>query len=289
MQLALIGVGLIGGSAALAMKQKGIFTAVRGFDLSAESLQKALSMGVIDVACGNIEEAVRGADAVLVAVPVLAMKACFEALAPALSEHAYITDVGSTRCGVIAAARAALGEKFANYAPVHPIAGGEMPGVEFAREDLFEDARAISTPAQGMSDAAVGFWEKVWEKVGSIVVRLTPEDHDLTFAQVSHLPHLLSYVMVKSILREEDYDRRLSFAGAGFRDFTRIAASSPRMWTDICMANREAVLDALTAFESDLASAHELVQRGNAKELYALFERASQARRHLFEHRNRGK
>ena len=242
MQLALIGVGLIGGSAAWARKKAGVFDSVAACDLRMENVEKAVKIGIVDKAAANIEEAVENADAVMLAVPVLAMDKVFAEAGKYVKDSAVITDVGSCRQSVIRAAKAGLGEKFANYAPVHPIAGGEMPGVEYADSRLFEGAKAISTPEFGMSQKAVDFWEKAWKSVGSNVMRMSPAEHDTVFAEVSHVPHILSFVMVDSLLYGDDFDRRLSFAGAGFRDFTRIAASSSRMWSDICMANKDAIL-----------------------------------------------
>lgn len=282
MQLTLIGAGLIGGSAAWAMKKAGVVDRVHVYDLSRASAERACEMGIAEAAFDTAESALVGADCVMSAVPVLAMKEVFATIGRAAPAGAWITDVGSVRTAVIEAAREALGERFSHYAPVHPIAGGEMPGVEYARPDLFRGARAISTPAEGMSAEAVVFWEKAWAAVGSVVVRMTAPEHDEIFASVSHLPHVLSYAMVDSILQAGSAEKKLSFAGAGFRDFTRIAASSPRMWTDICLANREAILEAMQAFENDLQHLRTLIESRNAEGLMEVFGRASQARRRLF-------
>lgn len=282
MQLTLIGAGLIGGSAAWAMKKAGIVDRVHVYDLSRASAERACAMGIADAAFETPELALEGAGCVMSAVPVLAMSEVFAAIRRAAPENAYITDVGSVRSAVIDAAREALGERFSYYAPVHPIAGGEMPGIEYARSDLFVGARAISTPVDGMKKKAVDFWEEAWKASGSVVVRMTPAEHDEIFASVSHLPHVLSYAMVDSILQTGCADKKLAFAGAGFRDFTRIAASSPRMWTDICLANRDAILEAMRAFEKDLAHFRGLIESRDAEGLMEVFGRASQARRGLF-------
>ena len=282
MQLTLIGSGLIGGSAAWAMKKASVVSRVHVYDVAADSARQACAMGAADAAFESIDEALEGADCIMSAVPVQAMSGVFAAVGRAAPERAWITDVGSTRRSVIAAARAALGERFSHYAPVHPIAGGEMPGVAYARPDLFAGARAISTPQEGMSPQAVEFWERAWSAVGAVVVRMSAREHDEVFASVSHLPHVLSYAMVDSILQAGKADKKLAFAGAGFRDFTRIAASSPRMWTDICLANRDCILEAMDAFEADLRHLRGLIESGDDAGLMEVFGRASRARRRLF-------
>lgn len=281
MRFALIGTGLIGASAAWAMKKKGVVETVAAFDLSETSTQKAVEMGIADVACSTLEECVRDADCVMVAVPVLAIENVMAQIAPVLKDGVFITDVGSVRGVVVEGARRALGSKFANYAPVHPIAGGEMPGVDYADSDLFVGAKVISTPIEETSEHAVRFWEEAWQRIGGVLERMTPQEHDAVFASVSHLPHLLSYAMVDSILNTGNAERKLSLAGAGFRDFTRIAASSPEMWVDIFRANKQAVLDALTYFEKDLALLRNAIENDDVEVERALFARASQTRRRI--------
>lgn len=284
MRLALIGVGLIGASAAWAMKRGGVFETVSAFDLSAQSARKAVEMGIADMAADTLEACVQGADAVLVAVPVLAIEKVMAQIEPFLEDETLVTDVGSVRGVVIEGARRALKEKFVNYAPVHPIAGGEMPGVDYADADLFAGAKAISTPVADIDDHAVQFWENAWKTAGSDLLRMTPEEHDAVFASVSHLPHLLSYAMVDSILNTGSAERKLSLAGAGFRDFTRIAASSPEMWVDIFRANKKAVLEALSYFEKDLALLRQAVENDEVEVTRAIFARAAEARRRIAPH-----
>ena len=276
MRLALIGTGLIGASAAWAMKQKGVVDTVAAFDLSPESTRKSLQMGIADEACATLEACVQGADCVMVAVPVLAIEKVMAQCEPFLGEETLVTDVGSVRGAVIEGARRALKGKFANYAPVHPIAG-----VDYARSDLFAGAKAISTPAEGMHEHAVQFWEQAWKAIGCELLRMTPAEHDAVFASVSHLPHLLSYAMVDSILNTGSAERKLSLAGAGFRDFTRIAASSPEMWVDIFRANKEAVLEALDYFEQNLKLLRTAIENDEQDVVRSLFARAAQARRRI--------
>ena len=284
MRLALIGVGLIGASAAWAMKRGGVFDTVSAFDLSTKSVRKAVDMGIADAASSTLQECVQGADAVLVAVPVLAIEKVMAQIEPFLGDDTLITDVGSVRGVVIDGARRVLKEKFVNYAPVHPIAGGEMPGVDYADADLFVGAKAISTPVDGIGERAVRFWEEAWKTAGSDLLRMTPEEHDAVFASVSHLPHLLSYAMVDSILNTGSAERKLSLAGAGFRDFTRIAASSPEMWVDIFRANKKAVLEALSYFEKDLALLRRAVENDEVEVTRSVFARAADARRRIAPH-----
>ena len=279
MRLALIGTGLIGGSAAWAMTKAGIFSAVTACDVSAEAAAKAVSMGIADRAEASVASAVADADAVMVAVPVLAMKSVFAEVAQAARPRVFITDVGSVRGRVIAEAQVALGGHYADYAPVHPIAGGEMPGVDYADAALFVGARAISTPAAGMSREAVAFWENAWRAAGSTVHRMTPEQHDAIFAAVSHVPHVLAYAMVDAMEKAPDAETKFDFVGAGFRDFTRIAASSPAMWRDICLANRDAILASIDRFEEELAILKKAVAEGDAREMTEIFTRASTRRR----------
>lgn len=277
--LALVGTGLIGGSAAWAMRRAGVFERVIACDLSLASAQKACEIGFADLATTSVEEAVRQADAVMVAVPVLAMGKVFETIARFLRPGTLITDVGSSRGSVIAAAQKAFGGHVTHYVPLHPIAGGEMPGIEYASPDLFQGCRTILTPHEKMDSAARDFWVSAWEKAGSRIVTMTPAEHDEIFAYVSHLPHVLAYTLVDAMAKTSDASRKFSLVGAGFRDFTRIAASSPAMWRDICIANRDALLKTLGEFEAELALVRKCIETGNTEELTEIFERASAARR----------
>ncbi len=284
MRFALIGTGLIGASAAWAMKNKGVVDTVAAFDLSEKSTRKAVEMGIADEACSTLEDCVCNADCVMVAVPVLAIENVMAQIAPMIGSETLLTDVGSVRGAVIEGARRVLGDKFANYAPLHPIAGGEMPGVDYADSELFVGAKVISTPLPETSQRAVNFWEQAWQSIGGVIERMTPQEHDAVFASVSHLPHLLSYAMVDSILNTGSAERKLSLAGAGFRDFTRIAASSPEMWVDIFRANKQAVLEALTYFEKDLSVLRKAIENDDIEVERELFTRAANARRRIAAH-----
>lgn len=287
MKLALIGVGLIGGSLAAALRAAHRVEAVRGFDTDPAALAQALRMGIIDAAAESIEDATSGADLVVIATPVGAAGEVMRAVAKslgALDSKAILTDVGSTKGSVIAAARAALGAKVARFVPAHPIAGGELNGVSHAGADLFKGKLLVTTPLVETDPVALATVEDMWRAVGAWVERLDPDDHDAIFAAVSHLPHVLAFALVAQIADAPDAERKLQHAGAGFRDFTRIAAASPAMWRDVCLANREAISSELAQYSAALARIQQALGACDSAALETLFARASQARR---QHRSR--
>jgi prephenate dehydrogenase len=283
MRLALIGVGLIGGSAALAFRAAGVVDTVCGYDADAVALRRALDLRVLDRAADGIADAVADADVILLAVPVGAMLQVLVQVGATAPAHAIITDVGSTKSSVIDAARAGLGAtsslSMRRFVPAHPIAGGELPGVEHASVSLFRGKRLITTPVEETHAQALEQVERLWQAVGAQVSRMTPGEHDRIFAAVSHLPHLLAFALVAQIASEDDGIRKLGFAGAGFRDFTRIAASSPTMWRDIALANRVALSDELMRHRALLDRLQDAVDVGDAAELDRVFTLASEARR----------
>ena len=283
MRLALIGVGLIGGSAALAFRSAGAVSTVCGYDTDAAALRRALDLGVLDREATSVADAVAEAELILVAVPVGAMGSVLAQVGAAAPAHAIITDVGSTKSSVIAAARAALGAtssfSMRRFVPAHPIAGGELPGVEHASAALFRGKRLITTPVDETHAQALERVEQLWQAAGARVSRMQPDEHDRIFAAVSHLPHLLAFALVAQIASEADGSRKLGFAGAGFRDFTRIAASSPTMWRDISLANRTALSEELARHRALLDRLQRAVDAGDAAELDRVFTLASEARR----------
>jgi len=282
-KLALIGVGLIGGSAAAAWRSDGAVGSVTGFDVDSAAAERGRARGVIDAVAGSIAEAVSGADLVLVAVPVLSMRGVFDEIALHCPTHAVVTDVGSTKLSVIDAAHAAFAasssSSMARFVPGHPIAGRELPGVDFADAQLFRNKLVITTPASQTNAEAVALVESLWQSAGARVVRMDPAEHDRIFAAVSHLPHLLAFGLVASIASEADGDRKLEFAGAGFRDFTRIAASSPVMWRDVCMANRGTLSVELQRYRDLLDQLQHAIDAGDSGFLERTFALASDARR----------
>lgn len=283
MKVALIGVGLIGGSAAAAWRTSGGVQHVTGYDLDASASERGLARGVLDATATTIAAAVAAADLVLVAVPVLAMGAVFAEIAKHVPAHAVITDVGSTKSSVLDAARTGLGTgssfSFRRFVPGHPIAGRELPGVEHASAQLFRGKLVITTPTAETNNEAAALVESLWQRAGARVVRMDAADHDRIFAAVSHLPHLLAFGLVAAIASDADGDRKLEFAGAGFRDFTRIAASSPAMWRDVCLANRATLGLELQRYRDLLEQLQRAVDSGDATFLERTFALASDARR----------
>lgn len=281
MKLALIGVGMIGGSVAAALKRAGAIERAVGFDADAQAARRGVALGVLDAAAASVEEAVREADLVVLAVPVGAMRQIMAAAAKALPAHAIVTDVGSTKRSVIEAARAALAapSSMPRFVPGHPIAGRERPGVEHADAELFRGRLYICTPVAETDAQARACVESLWRRIGAQVVTMDPDEHDRVFAAVSHLPHLLAFALVARIAAEPDGERKLGFAGAGFRDFTRIAASSPAMWRDVCLANRAALGEELRGYRALLDELQRAVDAGDAATLEATFDLASRTRR----------
>lgn len=279
MKLALVGVGLIGGSFAAALRASGDVDHVVGFDLDPEALSKGLAAGILDHAAGNLAGAVAAADLVVLAVPVGAMRAALATIAPHLPPGALVTDVGSTKVSVIEDAQATLGDAIRRFVPAHPIAGGERPGVEHADPRLFRERLAITTPVADTDQEALAAVERLWRSVGARIERLTPEAHDRIFAAVSHLPHVLAFALVEMIARSADADAKFAHAGAGFRDFTRIAASSPQMWRDVCLANRAALVSELNTYRESLAALQDAIDRADGAALEQLFQAAAVARR----------
>jgi prephenate dehydrogenase len=279
MKLALIGVGLIGGSFALALRAAREVDAVAGFDVDARALAIGMERGVLTRQATSLMEAVCDADLVVVATPVGAMREALAAMAPGLAPAAVITDVGSTKQSVIDAACAALGDRVSRFVPSHPIAGGERPGVSHAHPGLFAGRLAITTPTPQTDAVALQQVERLWRAVGAQVERLSPMDHDRIFAAVSHLPHVLAFALVDMIARSPDAAACFTHAGAGFRDFTRIAASSPAMWRDVCLANREPLLAQLASYRTQLAELEAAIAVADGEALHRLFDSAAQARR----------
>lgn len=277
-RLALIGCGLMGGSFALALRQAGLVQTIAGFSASEKTRQRALQLGVIDQACASVAEAVQGADLVLLAVPVGAMHSSFAAMRDALQPHALLMDVGSTKCDVIAAAQATLGERLPCLVPAHPIAGKEVAGIEHAESTLYQDRRTILTPLASTTLQRLNKAHAVWTAVGSHVSTMDPEAHDATFAAVSHLPHLLAFAAVNALMAQPQAATFLDMAGPGFRDFSRIAASEPAVWRDILSANRAEVLTQLAHFRNALDQFESTLQSDDTAALHRLIAQASQVR-----------
>jgi len=273
-RVAVIGVGLIGGSFALALKSANACGRVVGIGRGAANLRLALDRGLID----SIGADASDADLVLVATPVAQFPQVLSSLAPRLKPSAIVTDAGSTKRDVVAAARAALGAKISQFVPAHPIAGAEKSGAAAASADLFRGKRVVLTPLPENSTASLEAIEAAWSACGARVGRMSPEEHDAVFAAVSHLPHLLAYALVHEFAGRGNSAQLFGYAAGGFRDFTRIASSHPEMWRDICVANREPLLAELDRFADKLRALRPLLERGDGAALEKLFAEARAAR-----------
>ena len=273
-RVAVIGVGLIGGSFALALKKARRCGHVVGIGRSAANLQVAKDRGIIDSVAAQAGDA----DLVLVATPVAQFPAVLAALAPQLKPAAIVMDAGSTKRDVVAAARAALGAKIAQFVPAHPIAGAERSGAAAASADLFRGKRVVLAPLPENPAASLAAAEAAWTACGARVTRMSAEEHDAVFAAVSHLPHLLAYALVHEFAGRGNSAQLFGYAAGGFRDFTRIASSHPEMWRDICVANREPLLAELDRYAAKLRALRPLLERGDGAALEKLFAEARAAR-----------
>jgi len=275
--LAVIGVGLIGGSAARALKQAGAVDRVTGIGRSRERLAEAVELGVVDAVSTDFEAAGE-ADVVLVCVPMGAYTGVLSAIAPGLSPRTIVTDAGSTKQHAMLEARRCLPDP-GRFVPAHPIAGAEHSGVAASRADLFRDHLCVLTPDAATDADAVATVRDMWSICGCRVEQMSAEEHDDFLAAVSHLPHVLAYALVNAVNREADGRRDpFRFAAGGFRDFTRIASSSPAMWRDIVMSNGKAILAKLDRLEEELAAVREALESGDAERIAAMFASAKEAR-----------
>jgi len=275
-RIVVFGVGLIGGSFALALKQAGVVKRVIGVGRRAETLQRAHALGMID-AIGDLSS-VAGADLVLIAAPVAQTETLLREMQPHLQGGTVVTDAGSTKSDVVGAARVALGEKIAQFVPGHPIAGREQNGPEAALADLYRGKKVVLTALPENSSDSIALVAGAWQHCGALIHYLSPEEHDAVFAAVSHLPHLLAYALVGDIASRDNADRLFQYAASGFRDFTRIAGSSPEMWRDISLANRQALLAELDAYTEQLSSLRTMLLSADGAALEHVYARAQSAR-----------
>jgi prephenate dehydrogenase len=275
-RLALVGTGLIGGSFALALKAAGAVGEVLGVGRNPATLDRARELGIIDCAA-RFEDAAQ-ADVILLALPVQATESALIQLAPHLKPGTIVTDAGSTKANVVAAARAALGERFRDFVPGHPIAGSEHSGPAAARADLYRGKKCVLTPAPETRPDAVDRVRALWQAAGAEVGELDAAAHDRIFAAVSHLPHLAAFALVDELAQRPDAEAFFRYAASGFRDFTRIAGSSPEMWRDIALANKTALIAEIDAYQRALAALRAALESGDAKALHDSFVRARSAR-----------
>ncbi|AQZ36197.1 bifunctional prephenate dehydrogenase/3-phosphoshikimate 1-carboxyvinyltransferase [Pseudomonas sp. LPH1] len=279
--MVVVGLGLIGGSFAKGLRERGLCREVVGVDLDAESRRLAVQLGVVDRCESDLAAACQGADVIQLAVPILAMEKVLAQLAALDLGNAVLTDVGSAKGNVVRAARLAFSGKAVRLVPGHPIAGSEQSGVEAANAELFRRHKVILTPCEHSDEAALALVEGLWRELGADVEAMEVEHHDQVLAATSHLPHLLAFTLVDSLAKRSENLEIFRYAAGGFRDFTRIAGSDPVMWHDIFLANREAVLRTLDTFRDDLDALRDAVDAGDGHQLLGVFTRARVAREHF--------
>jgi prephenate dehydrogenase len=277
-RLAIIGVGLIGGSLSLALKKAGLIDKVVGYSRTEEVRQQALELGIIDYAATSIADAVKDADVVFLAVPMGAMATVLSELAHYVKDDAIITDGGSAKALVVDVARDVLGDKFSQFVPGHPIAGTERSGPSAAFAELYRDHRVVLTPVAETNNDALEKVRAMWMATGAEVFDMEVKHHDVVLAATSHLPHVLAFNLVGMLAERDDCDEVLRYAAGGFRDFSRIASSDPLMWRDICLTNSDAILSLLEQYQQGLDQLKEAIKQQDGEHLITMFERAKQAR-----------
>jgi prephenate dehydrogenase len=277
-KIVIFGVGLIGGSFALALKKAGAVACVVGIGRSRASLERALELGIIDVIGDDLPAALAGADLVLIAAPVAQTEPILAAIAPHLQLATIVTDAGSTKADVVFGARRALKDKIGQFVPGHPIAGRESNGPDAAIVDLYQGKKTVLTPLPENAEFDVERVAAAWRLCGAIIHRLSAEQHDQVFASVSHLPHLLAFALVDQVAAAPNSALLFQYAASGFRDFTRIAGSSPEMWRDISLANRSALLEQLDVYQAQLTLLRVSLTESDGPALEAVFANAQRAR-----------
>jgi prephenate dehydrogenase len=286
-RLAIIGVGLIGGSLARALKRKKACGRVVGYGRDMANLQKAVDLKVIDEYSLTVASAVKDADVVVLATPLNTTEPLLKSMRGYLRNDVIITDVGSAKGSVVEAARKTLDKLFPRFVPAHPIAGREKSGVEASVANLFEDHRVILTPLPETSINALGLVREMWEFAGAEVIQLSVDQHDEILAATSHLPHMLAYALVDCLAGMQERDEIFRFAAGGFADFTRIASSNPQMWHDICFSNRKQLLKTLDLFDEYLDKIRVAIKQENSEELLKIFTRAKETRDRFTQMRNK--
>ncbi len=276
-RLAIVGVGLIGGSLAAALRECGAVGTVIGIGRSQATLDEAIRLGLIDHGFTDAATGVRSADLVVLAMPVGQTGRMLAAIAPGIGPATIVTDAGSTKSDVVAAAREHFAPHIRRFVPGHPIAGDEKSGPAAARANLYRGRNVVTTPLAETDPLAVERVEAMWRAAGAVIHRMTPQQHDDIFATVSHLPHLLAYALVAQVAQDPDHEQLFSYAASGFRDFTRIAGSHPEMWRDIALANREALLNRLDGYTAQVAQLRAALAAGDGEALEQTFSVAREA------------
>ncbi|WP_281645504.1 bifunctional prephenate dehydrogenase/3-phosphoshikimate 1-carboxyvinyltransferase [Parendozoicomonas sp. Alg238-R29] len=277
----IVGLGLIGGSLAAALKKRHVCREIIAWDRDPQSLILAKEKGITDSSADSLEAGVAAADIVVLAVPVLAMAEMVRAVATFNLAGKVVTDVGSCKQDVVVAARECFGDALAGFVPGHPIAGSEKSGITAAKADLYEAHKVIVTPLPENAVGASRLVRSLWESVGALVLEMEVEHHDQVLARTSHLPHLLAFSLVDTLAGDRDSQDIFRYAAGGFRDFTRIAASDPTMWHDVFVANRDALLEALDEFSQGLQHMYAAVEQGDSRAMTGIITRAKSAREHF--------
>ncbi|MCZ6668731.1 MAG: prephenate dehydrogenase/arogenate dehydrogenase family protein [Gammaproteobacteria bacterium] len=277
-RLAIVGVGLIGGSLALALKQADAVGHVAGCGRNQKNLDKAVQLGVIDSYEESISDAVKGADIVVLAVPLGAMQSVFVQIKDVIGDATVITDVGSAKQSVVDIASANLGPRIGQFVPGHPIAGTEKSGVEAGFASLYQNRRVILTPLDSTDPAAIATIDAMWRQCGASVEYLGVGHHDKVLAATSHLPHMLAYALVNYLSRLNDHEEIFNYAAGGFRDFTRIASSDPVMWRDVCISNGDALLTLIEGYKNELDQVSAAIRDADHEHLLQLFGKAKSER-----------
>ncbi|HYE34534.1 prephenate dehydrogenase [Methylocaldum sp.] len=282
-RLCVIGVGLIGGSVARAARAKELCHEIVGVDADTDNLRKALECGVIDVGFSDAKQGAANADLVMIATPVGAVETVFGALKPVWSDQTVVTDASSTKCNVIESAERVFGGVPENFVPGHPIAGAERSGVDASTANLYQGKRVILTPLTNTCPQALKQVESFWQSMGAKISEMEPAHHDEVLAATSHLPHVLAFTLTYMLGKKDEQQEIFQYAAGGFRDFTRIASSDPKMWLDICLANRREIVLLIDQFREELSVVAGLISRGAADDLYSLFSDARSARQRFLD------
>ena len=277
-KILIFGVGLIGGSIALSAKKSGLASDIVGVGRNQDNLKDAIKLKLIDRTSQDLKKDIAEAHIIIIATPVAQFPSILNTIKPHLSSQTIITDVGSTKTDVIESAKQILGSHYSQFIGGHPIAGSEKHGAVAAHIDLFKNKNVILTPDQETSLEAKEKIGTLWKNAGAIVSNMSHSDHDKIFSTISHLPHLLAFSLVDMITQRTNANELLKFAASGFKDFTRIAASSPEMWKDITLANKKFILEDIKHFENQIKLLKEAIEHKDAKKILALFENASKTR-----------
>jgi prephenate dehydrogenase len=282
-RLCLIGVGLMGGSLALALRRRGLVREILGVDPDSGNLEAARQLRIVDAGYSDLRHGVNGADWVVIAAPVGAVPGILSDLQPVWREDAVYTDTGSTKADVVVALERMFGRAPANFVPGHPITGAERSGAMAAEAGLFENRRVILTPVAATGPEPLERVSAMWRSVGAAVTCMDPGHHDQVLAATSHLPHVLAFVLTEMLGRKDEQQEIFQYAAGGFRDFTRIASSDPRMWRDICLANTREIVPLIEQYREALRMAARLMRQGDAEDLLQLFSAARSARQRFLD------